>query len=309
MEDSPCQDETYYNAAVIRSYTAVTRDRSVEQTALRQTPACIIIQHIIKPAFEISGWGMNYSIKDVGTNEYLFWGRNGKLDSHVTFDTTKSQRTKEFKMQVMPAKSKKQKQKQIIFIWNGVWGGFFRSVFGSFSLPRFFFCGLQVIHNIPMLILNWWHTHTFKSKISSVRFLGICNFLNKTRLPAYFGLTAPLRPPLTFYCSSHPFLSHSCLPLFGGCSAGCVCSGAPSVGSGISTFLHSENVLTLLFSERRLGFVWGFGFKMNFPEPVQIWLRHALEFRVADEKSDVVIVFVPSLLLGPFPSSCPCWTC
>lgn len=98
-------------------------------------------------------------------------------------------------------------------------------------------------------------THTFKSKISSVRFLGICNFLNKTRLPAYFGLTAPLRPPLTVYCSSHPFLSHSCLPLFGGCSAGCVCSGAPSVGSGISTFLHSENVLTLLFSERRLGFV------------------------------------------------------
>lgn len=58
---------------------------------------------------------MNYSGKDVGTREYPFWGKNGKLDSHVTLDTTKSQRIKEFKMQVMPDKSEKQKQKQIVF--------------------------------------------------------------------------------------------------------------------------------------------------------------------------------------------------
>ena len=50
-----------------------------------------------KLTFEVSGEGMNYSMKDAGTTDYLF-GKSGKLDSYTTSDTKKSQRIKEFKM-------------------------------------------------------------------------------------------------------------------------------------------------------------------------------------------------------------------
>lgn len=70
--DLPCQNLTYYKATIIKTCIAVLQGRSVEQKALRQTPVYIIIEHIIKVAFEISGEGMEYSIKDAGTMGYLF---------------------------------------------------------------------------------------------------------------------------------------------------------------------------------------------------------------------------------------------
>lgn len=186
-------------------------------------------------------------------------------------------------------------------------GGFFRSVFGSFSLPRFFFCGLQVIHNIPMLILNWWHTHSnlksplFVFSVSAIFWIRqgsrhISVWQPRSAHPSLF--TAQVTPSFPTLVSR--FLAVALQGAF-----------ALALLPWEAAFLRSCILKTSWLSfSRNAG--WALcevlGSRWTSLSLVQIWLRHALEFRVADEKSDVVIVFVPSLLIGPFPSSCPCWT-
>ena len=87
-------------------------------------------------AFEISDEGMNYSIKDAGTIDYLFGEKNGKLNSHVISDTKKITNRWKFKVHMMPDKSREKRMVEI-GIWI-IWEGLLKCSWTKFSLSSFF---------------------------------------------------------------------------------------------------------------------------------------------------------------------------
>lgn len=67
-------ERAYYKVTIIKTPIAILWGSSGEQCRRPKdkTPVYVIIEHVIKLVLEISGEGMDYSVKNAGTVGYLF---------------------------------------------------------------------------------------------------------------------------------------------------------------------------------------------------------------------------------------------